>query len=77
MRIKDEIRRISLSLLLHSTVDDHCVVILTRFVTLTIAVTLTCDVQFNQLYLNTVNGLEGWFSDMPCNNYKLKILKLV
>ena len=25
----------------------------------------------NQLYLNTVNGSAGWFSDMPCNNYNL------
>ena len=26
-------------------------------------------IQFNQLYLNTVNGSASWFSDMPCNNY--------
>ena len=25
----------------------------------------------NQLYLNTVNGSASWFSDMPCDNYKL------
>ena len=25
----------------------------------------------NQLYLNTVNGSAIWFSDMPCDNYKL------
>ena len=25
----------------------------------------------NQLYLNTVNGLASWFSDMPCDNYNL------
>ena len=26
------------------------------------------SIQFNQLYLNTVNGSANWFSDMPCNN---------
>ena len=25
----------------------------------------------NQLYLNTVNGSAIWFSDRPCDNYKL------
>ena len=25
----------------------------------------------NQPYLNTVNGSASWFSDMPCDNYKL------
>ena len=25
----------------------------------------------NQLNLKTVNGFASWFSDMPCNNYKL------
>ena len=25
----------------------------------------------NQLHLNTVNGSARWFSDMPCDNYKL------
>ena len=29
------------------------------------------SIQFNQLYLNTVNGSASWFSDMPCDNYKL------
>ena len=26
------------------------------------------SIQFNQRYLNTVNGSANWFSDMPCNN---------
>ena len=29
------------------------------------------SIQFNQLYLNAVNGSASWFSDMPCDNYKL------
>ena len=29
------------------------------------------SIQFNQLYLNTINGSASWFSDMPCDNYKL------
>ena len=29
------------------------------------------SIQFNQLYLNKVNGSASWFSDMPCDNYKL------
>ena len=35
------------------------------------------SIQFNQIYLNTVNGSASWFSDMPCKNYELLVLKLV
>ena len=32
---------------------------------------LILDQTEGQLYLNMVNGSASWFSDMPCDNYKL------